>query len=82
MKYQSCESLGITEHLPSRRESKNCTRERSLIPIVTLGKKVQSKTAIGSSSTAELPILLVVFLGKGNQGIIVILPAILLICSG
>lgn len=82
MKYQSCESLGITEHLPSRRESKNCTREKSLILIVTLGRTMQSKTAIGSCSTAELSILLVVFLGKGKQEIIVILPAILLICSG
>lgn len=82
MKYQSCESLGITEHLPSRRESEHCTREKNLILIVALGRTMQSKTAIGSFSTAELSILLVLFLGKGNQEIIVILPAILLICSG
>jgi len=43
---------------------------------------MQSKTAIGSCSTAELSILLVAFLGKGNQEIIVILPALLLIWSG
>lgn len=43
---------------------------------------MQSKTAIGSCSTAELSVSLVAFLGKGNQEIIVILPAIQLIWPG